>query len=250
MYFRCMSNTTFFLIFETCQTYYWAKTHFQTCENSTKSLKLGGIFADVSVNLTLQFIENLSPETWSSTEMRRMWFCWTLQLLLRVCICPSVVWAWHVQQKSFRGSPGSSLEKQWEQRKIIKFTRLPLQPVSVVPSKGMLGSLQYEMPVPHQRKCCTSVTSVHRQKPVREDGGSRRRSSSGWRKGTAQEIPRQGLEMCQQFHWSCSRCWGALMKWFFLNMFSWRRWLETSWEQVCLRKYPVISGFSSFLGWE
>lgn len=104
----------FFLIFEACQTYYWAKAHFQTCENSANGLQLGGIFAYISVNgnLTLQFIENLSPETWSSTEMRCMWFWWTFQLLPRVCIPPSAVWARRVQQKPLGGSQGSSLEKQ------------------------------------------------------------------------------------------------------------------------------------------
>ena len=111
----------FFLSFETCQTYCWVKAHFQTCTNSVNGLKWGGIFAYISVNgdLTLQFIENLSPETWSRTEMRCVWFWWALQLLPRVSIHPSVVWARHVQPKLLRASLGSSLEKQYEQRRII-----------------------------------------------------------------------------------------------------------------------------------
>lgn len=74
MGFECISNTTFFLIFETCQAYRWATARFQTRENSANGLQLGGIFAYVSVNgnLTLRFIENLSPGTWSSTEVRCM----------------------------------------------------------------------------------------------------------------------------------------------------------------------------------
>ena len=109
----CQLYDFFSLFFETCQTYYWAKAHFQTCMNRANGLKLGGIFAYISVNgnLTLWFTENLSPETWSCTEMRCTWFWWTLWLLPRVCIRPLVVWVWHVQQKQLGGSPGSSLEK-------------------------------------------------------------------------------------------------------------------------------------------
>lgn len=60
--------------------------------------------------------------------------------------------------------PGVLSQKAEKQRKIIEFTRLPLQPV---PGRGVLDSLGYETPVPHQRRLYTSITSpVPRQKPV------------------------------------------------------------------------------------
>lgn len=117
-------------------------------------------------------------------------------------------WSGHsIFNRNILGDPRDPLlQSSWEQRKIIDFIYLPLKPASVVPGKGVLGAL-CERPGPYQRRLCMSITSsLLRQKLVWENGGSQRRSSSGWRNKRAQEIQHQSSEMRQQFHWSCSGC--------------------------------------------
>lgn len=176
--------------------------------------------------------------------MRYMWLCWPLWLLLHVCIHPSAVWMcstetpWRI--------PGVFSQKVvWAEESHWIYTSSFVAGVCGA-QKSADGlaliwncALWYSVHLYHLlfsgRNLCERTVALGEDLAV--VGG----------KAWLSREPHQGPELNWQSCWSGSGCWGDLAKRVFYNVCFCRRWMEI-WEEVCLRTYPIISSFSSFLG--